>query len=244
VTLEQALAPGAPLVHDIAAQNTLIDARFETADIAASFATAQRSVFRADRQGKAALREGSQPGVDDMKETISRERYPAIPCSSRSAEKTSSCKARPRTRWQLLGASVGGEPIAMPAGIAVKERHGRCGRDGSPSWRLSHVLLVESRGFEPPAPAPKAALALGGGASLAITSAALSARPTLTRNPRAGIRVLFAQHPERSVHSTRALCPPYRSSAVRALMVICSLLQCAPGIKRSSTAMPPGSTEV
>jgi adenine-specific DNA-methyltransferase len=32
VTLDQALAPGAPLVHDIAAQNTLIDARFETAD--------------------------------------------------------------------------------------------------------------------------------------------------------------------------------------------------------------------
>ena len=29
VTLDQALAPGAPLVHDTAAQNTLIDARFE-----------------------------------------------------------------------------------------------------------------------------------------------------------------------------------------------------------------------
>ncbi|MGC1888732.1 MAG: xanthine dehydrogenase family protein molybdopterin-binding subunit, partial [Stellaceae bacterium] len=38
VTLDQALAPGAPLVHDMAAQNTLIDARFETPDVAAAFA--------------------------------------------------------------------------------------------------------------------------------------------------------------------------------------------------------------
>jgi carbon-monoxide dehydrogenase large subunit len=30
VTLDEALAPGAPLVHDAAVQNTLIDARFET----------------------------------------------------------------------------------------------------------------------------------------------------------------------------------------------------------------------
>jgi carbon-monoxide dehydrogenase large subunit len=58
VTLDQALAPGAPLVHDIAAQNTLIDARFETADIAASFATAYQVVeltFTSGRQSAVPL---------------------------------------------------------------------------------------------------------------------------------------------------------------------------------------------
>jgi carbon-monoxide dehydrogenase large subunit len=44
VTLDQALAPGAPLVHDAAAENTLIDARFETAGIAAALATAHQLV--------------------------------------------------------------------------------------------------------------------------------------------------------------------------------------------------------
>ena len=42
VTLDQALAPGAPLVHDVAPQNTLIDARFETPDVAAAFAAARQ----------------------------------------------------------------------------------------------------------------------------------------------------------------------------------------------------------
>jgi len=58
VTLEQALAPGAPLVHDIAAQNTLIDARFETAGIAASFQTAHQVVeftFTSGRQSAVPL---------------------------------------------------------------------------------------------------------------------------------------------------------------------------------------------
>src|SRR4029077_5715560 len=44
VTLDQALAPGAPLVHDMAAQNTLIDACFETTDVAAAFAAAHQVV--------------------------------------------------------------------------------------------------------------------------------------------------------------------------------------------------------
>ena len=58
VTLDQALAPGAPLVHDIAAQNTLIDARFETAGVAASFATAHQVVeftFTSGRQAAVPL---------------------------------------------------------------------------------------------------------------------------------------------------------------------------------------------
>ena len=53
VTLDQALAPGAPLVHDIATQNTLIDARFETPGVAAVFATAHQVVeftFTSGRQ--------------------------------------------------------------------------------------------------------------------------------------------------------------------------------------------------
>ena len=44
VTLDQALAPGAPLVHDAAAHNTLIDARFETPGVAAAFAAAHAVV--------------------------------------------------------------------------------------------------------------------------------------------------------------------------------------------------------
>jgi aerobic carbon-monoxide dehydrogenase large subunit len=44
VTLDQALAPGAPLVHEIAPRNTLIDARFETADVAAAFAASHQVV--------------------------------------------------------------------------------------------------------------------------------------------------------------------------------------------------------
>ncbi|MBO0739442.1 MAG: xanthine dehydrogenase family protein, partial [Alphaproteobacteria bacterium] len=53
VTLEQALASGAPLVHDIAAQNTLIDARFDTAEVAAAFAAAHKVIeftFTSGRQ--------------------------------------------------------------------------------------------------------------------------------------------------------------------------------------------------
>ena len=53
VTLDQALAPGAPLVHDIAAQNTLIDARFETPSVAATFAAAHQVIeftFTSSRQ--------------------------------------------------------------------------------------------------------------------------------------------------------------------------------------------------
>jgi len=44
VTLDQAQAPDAPLVHEAAAQNTLIDARFETAGVAAAFTSAHRVV--------------------------------------------------------------------------------------------------------------------------------------------------------------------------------------------------------
>jgi carbon-monoxide dehydrogenase large subunit len=58
VTLDQALAPGAPLVHDMAAENTLIDARFETSDVAAAFAAAHQVVeftFTSGRQAAAPL---------------------------------------------------------------------------------------------------------------------------------------------------------------------------------------------
>ena len=53
VTLDQALAPGAPLVHDTAAQNTLIDARFETPNVAVAFAAAHQAIeftFTSGRQ--------------------------------------------------------------------------------------------------------------------------------------------------------------------------------------------------
>jgi carbon-monoxide dehydrogenase large subunit len=54
VTLDQALAPGAPLVHDLAAQNTLIDARFETPDLAAAFAVAHQVIEFAFTSGRQA----------------------------------------------------------------------------------------------------------------------------------------------------------------------------------------------
>jgi carbon-monoxide dehydrogenase large subunit len=53
VTLDQALAPGAPQVHDAAPENTLIDARLETPDVAAAFAAAHEVVefaFTSQRQ--------------------------------------------------------------------------------------------------------------------------------------------------------------------------------------------------
>jgi carbon-monoxide dehydrogenase large subunit len=44
VTLDQALAPGAPQVHDAANENTLIDAGFATPGVAAAFAAANETV--------------------------------------------------------------------------------------------------------------------------------------------------------------------------------------------------------
>jgi carbon-monoxide dehydrogenase large subunit len=53
VTLDEALAPDAPLVHDMAPRNTLIDARFETPGVAAAFAAAEQVIeftFTSGRQ--------------------------------------------------------------------------------------------------------------------------------------------------------------------------------------------------
>jgi len=58
VTLDEVLAAGAPLVHDAAAQNTLIDAHFETPGIAAAIAAAHQMVeftFTSGRQAAVPL---------------------------------------------------------------------------------------------------------------------------------------------------------------------------------------------
>ena len=58
VTLDEALAAGAPLVHDAAVQNTLIDARFETPGIDAALAAAHEMVeftFTSGRQAAVPL---------------------------------------------------------------------------------------------------------------------------------------------------------------------------------------------
>ena len=58
VTLDQALAPNAPLVHDSAPQNTLIDARFESPGVAAAFTAADQVVefkFTSGRQSAVPL---------------------------------------------------------------------------------------------------------------------------------------------------------------------------------------------
>lgn len=68
VTLDQALAPGAPQVHDAAKENTLIDARLETPNIAAAFAAARETVefvFTSHRQSAAPLEaRGAVAAVD------------------------------------------------------------------------------------------------------------------------------------------------------------------------------------
>src|SRR5215467_10675653 len=52
VTLDQALAPDAPLVHEAAARNTLIDARFETPGVVAALAAASQVVEFAFTSGR------------------------------------------------------------------------------------------------------------------------------------------------------------------------------------------------
>jgi carbon-monoxide dehydrogenase large subunit len=58
VALDEALAPGAPLVHEVAARNTLIDARFETPGVATALAAADQVVeftFTSGRQAAVPL---------------------------------------------------------------------------------------------------------------------------------------------------------------------------------------------
>ena len=68
VTLDQALAPGAPLVHNRAAENTLIDARFESPGVAAALAAAYQVVeftFTSGRQAAVPLEpRGAVAAVD------------------------------------------------------------------------------------------------------------------------------------------------------------------------------------
>jgi carbon-monoxide dehydrogenase large subunit len=69
VTLDQALAPGAPLVHDIAPQNTLIDARFETPEVAAALAAAHQVLeftFTSGRQSAMPLETRGAVAAFDM----------------------------------------------------------------------------------------------------------------------------------------------------------------------------------
>jgi carbon-monoxide dehydrogenase large subunit len=68
VTLDQALAPDAALVHDAAAQNTLIDARFETPGIAAALTAAHQVVeftFTSGRQAAVPLETRGAAAVFD-----------------------------------------------------------------------------------------------------------------------------------------------------------------------------------
>jgi aerobic carbon-monoxide dehydrogenase large subunit len=69
VTLDQALAPGAPWVHDIAPQNTLIDARFETSGVAAAFTAAHQVVeftFTSGRQAAMPLEPRGAAAIFDF----------------------------------------------------------------------------------------------------------------------------------------------------------------------------------
>jgi aerobic carbon-monoxide dehydrogenase large subunit len=68
VTLDQALALGAPRVHDAARENTLIDARFATPDVAAAFAAAHEViefVFTSRRQAAVPLEARGAVAVPD-----------------------------------------------------------------------------------------------------------------------------------------------------------------------------------
>jgi aerobic carbon-monoxide dehydrogenase large subunit len=62
VDVDQALAPSAPLVHDIAANNTVIDASLEAGDVDAAFASAAEVIeftFESRRQSAMPLERGA-----------------------------------------------------------------------------------------------------------------------------------------------------------------------------------------
>ena len=68
VTLDEALAPDAPLVHDTAPRNTLIDARFETSGVAPALAAAHQMVeftFTSGRQAAVPLETRGAAAVFD-----------------------------------------------------------------------------------------------------------------------------------------------------------------------------------
>ena len=110
VTLDQALAPGAPLVHDAAAHNTLIDARFETAGVAAAFAAAHavvEIVFTSRRQAAVPLEaRGAVATLDPATRRITLTVSAQMPHLLRTA--IADALGMPESELRVIAPEVGG----------------------------------------------------------------------------------------------------------------------------------------
>ncbi len=110
VTLDQALAPGAPLVHDAAAHNTLIDARFETAGVAAAFAAAHavvEFVFTSRRQAAMPLEaRGAVAALDPATGRITLTVSAQMPHLLRTA--IADALGMPESELRVIAPEVGG----------------------------------------------------------------------------------------------------------------------------------------
>jgi aerobic carbon-monoxide dehydrogenase large subunit len=110
VTLDQALALGAPLVHDLAAQNTLIDARFETPDLAAAFAAAHQVIefaFTSGRQAAAPLEtRGAVAAVDSATGRINLSASTQMPHLLRTG--IADALGIPESELRIVAPEVGG----------------------------------------------------------------------------------------------------------------------------------------
>jgi aerobic carbon-monoxide dehydrogenase large subunit len=110
VTLGQALAPDAPLVHDAARHNTLLDARFETPDVAAAFAAAHAVVefaFTSHRQAAAPMEaRGAVAAFDPATGRITLTATAQMPHLLRTA--IADALGMPESELRVIAPEVGG----------------------------------------------------------------------------------------------------------------------------------------
>jgi aerobic carbon-monoxide dehydrogenase large subunit len=134
VTLDQALAPGAPLVHDMAAQNTLIDARLETPNVAAAFEAAHQVVeftFTSGRQAAVPLEaRGAVAAFDPATGRVTLSASTQMPHLLRTG--VADALAIPESELRVVAPEVGGgfgqKMAVIPEYIVAvwAARHFRC----------------------------------------------------------------------------------------------------------------------
>jgi len=110
ITLDQALASGAPLVHDAAIGNTLIDARFETPGVAAAFAAAHAVVeleFTSRRQAAMPLEaRGAVAALDPATGRVTLTASAQMPHLLRTA--IADALGMPESELRVIAPEVGG----------------------------------------------------------------------------------------------------------------------------------------
>ena len=125
VTLDQALAPNAPLVHDAARENTLLDTRFETTGVAAAFAAAHaivEFVFISGRQSAMPLEaRGAVAAFDSVTGRVTLTISAQMPHLLRTA--IADALGMPRSGLRVIAPEVGGgfgqKMALMPEQIVV-----------------------------------------------------------------------------------------------------------------------------